>query len=82
MLNKSGPSTLPCGTPQLIGKFLFVCLFVFLSVDITKRKTKKIAYAGLELKIKKFNEIYFHLADLKAFVRLTQRYLSTRAYNA
>ena len=29
MLNKSGPSTLPCGTPQLIGKFLFVCLFVF-----------------------------------------------------
>ena len=29
-------------------------------------KTKKIAYAGLDLQIKKFNEIYFHLADLKA----------------
>lgn len=36
-----------------------------MSVDIYK-KTKKIAYSGLDLQIKKFNEIYFHLADLKA----------------
>ena len=68
MLNKSGPSTLPYGAPQLIGKFLFVCLFFYFFIQQKKIITKKIAYAGLELQIKKFNEIYFHLADLKAFV--------------